>query len=279
MVTKDNKAIKLIDFGSCKDLSGTPFEKMFEEERKKSVRQKPYFKNFVGTPQYMAPECVHNTDTNEKSDSWSLGCLLYQLFIGFPPFLGKSDYLIFLKSTEVKYNIPQLLIPEDAKDLIQKLLLKNQNARLSVKEMLEHPFLKNYVDSQYNKGYPVFDLNEVAYSTITQKIVKKYKKHKGISVKLCKIQENERMNQDNKTHNNLTKDNEIIINVKEKEELQVQYEKALNDLESEVDDKIRYIKEHIMNEVKAQYYCCKYEFFKKQIKHEIFNIDINLEEA
>ena len=46
----------------------------------------------------MAPECIHNKNSNEKSDIWSLGCLAFQLFNGLSPFLGGSDYLIFQKS-------------------------------------------------------------------------------------------------------------------------------------------------------------------------------------
>ena len=38
--------------------------------------------NFVGTPQFMAPECVHNKENSYSCDVWSLGCILYQLYCG-----------------------------------------------------------------------------------------------------------------------------------------------------------------------------------------------------
>lgn len=43
----------------------------------------------------MAPEAINNKFTDYSSDVYSLGCLLYFLKLGFPPFLGNSEYLIF----------------------------------------------------------------------------------------------------------------------------------------------------------------------------------------
>jgi len=91
MVTKDQKTLKIIDFGSCKDMEGTDFERKFYLERDKMNLREPTYKNFLGTPNYMAPECVRNKNSDYSSDLWSLGCLLYNLFTGFFPFLGKSD--------------------------------------------------------------------------------------------------------------------------------------------------------------------------------------------
>lgn len=145
MVTKDNLTIKIIDFGSCKDETGTKFEeelkKKKQEMQKKSKRKtQPEFENYVGTPNFMAPECVHNKETSRKSDCFSLGCLLYQLYFGFPPFTGKSEYIIYLKSTECKYSIPDGLIDDEGKNLIQNLLVISQKKRLSIEEILNHSY-------------------------------------------------------------------------------------------------------------------------------------------
>lgn len=43
----------------------------------------------------MAPECIRNKDSNEKSDIYSLGVLFYHVVFGKYPFDGKSDYLVF----------------------------------------------------------------------------------------------------------------------------------------------------------------------------------------
>lgn len=40
------------------------------------------YKNFVGTPQFMAPEFLKNESTGRLSDLWSLGCTIYQILAG-----------------------------------------------------------------------------------------------------------------------------------------------------------------------------------------------------
>ena len=43
----------------------------------------------VGTPVYLAPEVITGT-YNEKCDIWSLGVLLFNALIGYPPFYGRN---------------------------------------------------------------------------------------------------------------------------------------------------------------------------------------------
>ena len=105
--------------------------------------------NFVGTPQYMAPECVRNKGSFKESDIWSLGCILYQFYLGDLPFKGGSDYLIFTQSTEGIYKLAEyssLLIPEDAKSLIKELLQVDHEKRPSIKDILTRPFFNGIKD-------------------------------------------------------------------------------------------------------------------------------------
>ena len=65
--------VVLIDFGSSEDLTQPELRKVQiddDPKRKNHV-------NFVGTSQYMAPECVRNKDVGMEADIWSLGCILY----------------------------------------------------------------------------------------------------------------------------------------------------------------------------------------------------------
>lgn len=107
-----NGQVKLIDLGSSDDLSDTDMRRQFQ--RKEASR--PFHEYFVGTSQYMGPECVHNKPTTKASDIWSLACILFQLHVGFPPFRGGSDYLIFQLSNEALFSpkldeIPENILP------------------------------------------------------------------------------------------------------------------------------------------------------------------------
>lgn len=44
----------------------------------------------LGTPLYMAPELIKDVDYDEKVDVWALGCIVYILLTGSPPFGGEN---------------------------------------------------------------------------------------------------------------------------------------------------------------------------------------------
>ena len=90
----------------------------------------------------MAPECVHNKFSDKRCDIWSLGCVLFDLITGFPPFNGASEYLIFQKSIEAKYIFPDGIVPDLAQDLIKKCIVIEPEKRLTLDEILNHPYLK-----------------------------------------------------------------------------------------------------------------------------------------
>ena len=58
-----------------------------------------------------------------RSDFWALGCILYQVLGGRPPFQARTEYLMFQKIVNLEYEFP-LGFPADAKDLIEKLLVR-----------------------------------------------------------------------------------------------------------------------------------------------------------
>lgn len=74
--TNDRSIIKLIDFGSSMFVDQPEMRTMGIDDHPKRNK----FTNFVGTPNFMAPECTHNLETTYASDIWSLGCILYQLY-------------------------------------------------------------------------------------------------------------------------------------------------------------------------------------------------------
>ena len=119
LITEDGH-IKLIDFGTAK-LLRTPIQLGQDEaEDNKGIRRGKY-KEFVGTPEYMAPEAINNKFADQRADLWSYGCFLAQLITGMPPFKGGSDYLTFKRVLACKYRLPEGT-PPVVVDLISKLL-------------------------------------------------------------------------------------------------------------------------------------------------------------
>ena len=66
----------------------------FEGERKRTL---------CGTPNYIAPEVICKKGHSYEVDVWSMGCILYTLLVGRPPFETSS-----LKDTYQKYEISRL---------------------------------------------------------------------------------------------------------------------------------------------------------------------------
>jgi serum/glucocorticoid-regulated kinase 2 len=106
--------LKLIDFGMAKMLKGN--EKAM---------------SFCGTPEYLAPEIITGEGHNKAADWWSYGVLLYEMLFGIPPFYSKNTEKMFDLITKAELKFPKKIeVSEDAKDLIKKLLIKNQDLRL-----------------------------------------------------------------------------------------------------------------------------------------------------
>lgn len=92
-----------------------------------------------GTPYYIAPEVIKGTYT-EKCDLWSVGVILFILLSGKPPFSGSTDQILS-KVKKGNYSFSNKCwdtISEEAKDLIGKLMEKDQEKRVCALEALKH---------------------------------------------------------------------------------------------------------------------------------------------
>ena len=100
--------IKLTDFGLSKIVSESNFKT----------------RTICGTPEYQAPEIVLDCEYDRGVDFWSIGCLLYELISGRPPF--QDDNREFLRAKILSQNVLfSRIFSEAARNLIDKLLVKN----------------------------------------------------------------------------------------------------------------------------------------------------------
>jgi serine/threonine-protein kinase len=70
----------------------------------------------VGTPSYMSPEAISRRPVDERSDVYSLGCLLYHMLSGRPPFAGEDLQVMYRHINESAEPLPNLL-PEIGAEL------------------------------------------------------------------------------------------------------------------------------------------------------------------
>lgn len=51
--------------------------------------------NIVGTPEYFAPELIINKKSEKSCDWWTLGCMMYEMITGYPPFRSHNIEELF----------------------------------------------------------------------------------------------------------------------------------------------------------------------------------------
>ena len=99
---------------------------------------------------YTAPEILFNeneiTKKNIKSDLWSIGIILYELYFNNFPFQSKDELLEIINSNK-KLNLLKSDISKDFNDIIEKLLIINIDDRISFKDYINHNFWNNILNN------------------------------------------------------------------------------------------------------------------------------------
>ncbi|KAJ8045280.1 Serine/threonine-protein kinase Nek2 [Holothuria leucospilota] len=98
-----------------------------------------FAKTFVGTPYYMSPEQMNHSSYNEKSDIWSLGCLLYESCSLSPPFTAPNQKILATRIREGRFRRLPSQYSDDLSDVISSMLRVNPILRPSIEELLHHP--------------------------------------------------------------------------------------------------------------------------------------------
>ncbi|MEE6495267.1 hypothetical protein FKM82_001996 [Ascaphus truei] len=124
----ESMELKVGDFGLAARLEPL-------EQRKKTI---------CGTPNYLAPEVLYRQGHGPESDVWSLGCVMYTLLCGSPPFETSDLKETYRCIKQVKYTLPACL-SSSARHLIVGILKRSPSERLTLDQILDHEF--------FTKGY------------------------------------------------------------------------------------------------------------------------------
>eukprot|EP00468_Gymnochlora_sp_CCMP2014_P012957 CAMPEP_0167750788 /NCGR_PEP_ID=MMETSP0110_2-20121227/6188_1 /TAXON_ID=629695 /ORGANISM="Gymnochlora sp., Strain CCMP2014" /LENGTH=426 /DNA_ID=CAMNT_0007636153 /DNA_START=426 /DNA_END=1706 /DNA_ORIENTATION=- len=170
--TKDkNSTLKIIDFGMARP-----------------VPPHVYLQNFAGTPYYTAPEII-NSKYNNSADMWSMGVIMFLMLYGFPPFHATAHKEGAASTTEVLKKVIRgfkpvvkkgygAFFPEDikvssyARDLMAKLLTRDTSKRLTVDEMIVHPWfskaqgISNTVDPRVSSSLLQFHVSNKFHNMV-----------------------------------------------------------------------------------------------------------------
>jgi serine/threonine protein kinase len=97
-----------------------------------------------GTVGYTAPEIVKDERYSKSVDMWALGCVLYTILCGFPPFYDESIEVLTEKVAKGQYTFLSPWwdeISKGAKDLVSHLLTVDPDSRYTINEFLQHPWI------------------------------------------------------------------------------------------------------------------------------------------
>ncbi|XP_006891953.1 PREDICTED: serine/threonine-protein kinase 36 isoform X1 [Elephantulus edwardii] len=120
--------IKLCDFGFARAMSTNTM----------------VLTSIKGTPLYMSPELVEERPYDHTADLWSVGCILYELAVGTPPFYTTSIFELVSLILKDPVRWPSTMSP-CFKNFLQGLLTKDPQQRLSWPDLLHHPFIAGHV--------------------------------------------------------------------------------------------------------------------------------------
>ena len=183
-------------------------------------------RTYCGTPVYLAPEMIKEIGHDEHLDIWCIGVLLFELLTGNVPFKGKDIDSLNNNILALKIVWPKD-ISNTAKNLILKILKRDPEDRISLADMLKHPFFKQKLNNDHLEEdlikpdgvkFPPFLLSKYSIEYYDKIILGNfYKEIKEKQKEKEDLNENKQSNEikDNKDLNNINeiKDDKISNNL------------------------------------------------------------------
>ncbi|PWA84300.1 Calcium/calmodulin-dependent/calcium-dependent protein kinase [Artemisia annua] len=106
------------------------------------VKSDELLHTMCGTPAYVAPEILAKKGYDgAKVDIWSCGIILYVLNAGYLPFNDPNLMVMYRKIYKGEFRVPRWTSPE-LKHFLSRLLDTNPHTRITVQEILSHPWFK-----------------------------------------------------------------------------------------------------------------------------------------
>ncbi|KAI0050235.1 snf 1 [Auriscalpium vulgare] len=119
----DDLNVKIADFGLSNE-----------------IKDGDFLKTSCGSPNYAAPEVIRGgLYTGPEIDVWSCGVILYVMLCGRLPFEDDDVQTLFTKISQGTYHMPSFLSP-DARSVITGMLAVDPVKRITVPEIIQHPF-------------------------------------------------------------------------------------------------------------------------------------------
>ena len=100
----------------------------------------------TGTPYYASPEVWKDKPYDNKSDIWSLGCVLYEMITLRPPFRAQNMEGLYNKVCKGQYSKIPDKFSDDLFQVVQFLLQVNPNSRPNCEQILNHPIVRKRIE-------------------------------------------------------------------------------------------------------------------------------------
>ncbi|GAV27319.1 hypothetical protein PMKS-000783 [Pichia membranifaciens] len=132
LLNKDMK-LEITDFGTAK---------LLDKDDSGNYPRDTRANSFVGTAEYVSPELLNDKYCGKAADIWALGCIIYQMIAGKPPFKATNEYLTFQKIQKLQYAFTAGF-PIVIRDLIKRILVLKPRERLTILDIKQHLWFKD----------------------------------------------------------------------------------------------------------------------------------------